>query len=164
MTFAYVIFSIDNEDDPRVRRKFEGDFEDSVLTGSNLIKLIGAYKGETENAYLARVADFDAFVKPMGFVANQESILRVSECNKRYAVLEYLADGTQQDLGCLKDVPEAEAKAQEAWSYRPDIDVYWIAIKGNPDHTPKTQSDIARVEKTRAQHEERCKARKAQNV
>lgn len=129
----YTIFAIDAEGIESHRILFEKAFADSDATRGNLIPMIGAYKGVEENSYICLTSDFEAFVKPNGYVDLQESVLRVSECNKRYAELLF-RDGSREFIGCLKDVPENVARAHDAWSYRPDMGVYWIAVDGNPDH------------------------------
>lgn len=141
----YTIFSIDDEQDASTRIGFRLMFAMSDARG-NLIECRGSYKGKTENAFMCRSDDFDAFVWGTGWVDEQESVLRVSECNKQYARLDY-ADFSNpvvdehnpvrsEGIGSLKSVSEEEAMQHAAWTYRPDLNIYWIAVEGNPDHTP----------------------------
>jgi hypothetical protein len=98
----------------------------------NVVQCIGSYKGALEVSFIMLTSDFETYVKPYGFVDNQESVLRVSECNKQYADLEF-SDGSRKNVGSLRDVTKEEALAQEAWTYRPDTQQYWITVEGNPD-------------------------------
>lgn len=58
----------------------------------------------------------------------------VASGNKMEVGLEYL-NGKRKivDLGCMHEVCREEAMQADAWTYRPDMGVFWIAKKGNPD-------------------------------
>lgn len=159
----YTIFSIDDEKSATLRQSFEFMFKDDKRTVGNLIPLVGCYNGKQENSYICYTTDFQSFVKPMGFVANQESILRVSECNKKYTVLEYLDDRQTVSLGCMKSVTHREANFENDWTYRPDIDQYFITIHDNNNH--RELFDGIQIATPTAQqiHAERCEARRAAN-
>jgi hypothetical protein len=131
----YVIFSIDNVTNTHAQAKFLRHIDTARAMQKmkgNMIHCIGSYKGEIEPSYLMLWDDFKEHVIGMGFVENQESILRVSECNKQYAELVY-SDQTRESVGSLKDVSKDEAMKHDAWTYRPDLNMYWITVKGNPD-------------------------------
>ena len=108
--------------------------------------IIGCYKGQIETSIIMRSDDFEHMRATTAMVDNQESVMRVSGCNKAYCELVYLdgnADGNTKTgvgrvefLGSLHEVTPAEALASEAWSYRPDVNggTYWVAKMGNPDH------------------------------
>lgn len=149
----YTIFSIDHNDSDQVRSNFRAYFSSCGATGM-LIDCLGCYKGKQEYSFICLSNDFDAFVWATGWVDNQESVLRVSECNKQYAVLEYaqfdnpIVDypSNKVHIGSLKSVSKAEALRHDGWTYRPDIDVYFITVKGNPDSVPC--EDRRRAEQT----------------
>jgi hypothetical protein len=137
-TMKYTIFSIDGEDNPDARRLIEHMFKHSSVATGTLVPCVGVYKGVKEHAYICNSTSFDAFVQPMGFVANQESVLRVSGCNKQYTVLEFLDGRTQRwkHLGCMTSVTREEAEANGDYTWRPmgsEAGTYWIATAGNND-------------------------------
>lgn len=129
----YVIFSIDNEHDPFWRGVLAGMF---TAAQGKLVPCVGSYNGETEHSWLCLRSDYDAIVAPTTMMDNQESIMAISECNKQYARLEFLDGRENVGLGSLKSVSAEEAKRHSSWTYRPDIDVYWVSVKENPDTTP----------------------------
>lgn len=138
----YTIFSIDREYDEDVREAFEVFFEDTVGTVSRLVRCVGSYKGILETSWICSTNDFNNFIWGTKWVANQESVLLVSACNKQYASLMF-SDFSKKDasvdtlsLGSLKSVDAEEAMKHDAWTYRPDLGIYWIAVKGNPDTVP----------------------------
>lgn len=132
----YTIFSIDNVHDIRALAKFTHHID--VLQAMGKLRgqvktCVGSYKGQLETSFLMRSDDFVDHVQGSVYITGQESILRVSECNKQYATLVYLADDSTEFIGSLKCVDKDTALAQDAWTYRPDVDQYWITVKGNPD-------------------------------
>lgn len=158
----YTLFSIDDEASPALRQSFETMFKEDRRTVGSCIPLTGMYKGKREYSYICLSDDFNIFVLPMGFVANQESILRISECNKKYTTLVILSGGSEKHLGCMKSVTEEQAMKSDAWSYRPDLDQYFIAVKGNNDHYSAIVSGVD-PEETARFHAERCQARSEAN-
>ena len=113
----YVIFSIDNVSDVRTLAKFlhHMDVQKAMMyMQGNLVMCHGSYKGQIETSFICHRTDFDKLVEPYGFVSNQESILRVSECNKQYATLEYLPTRRLESIGSLKSVSKKEAMKQDA--------------------------------------------------
>lgn len=127
----YVIFSIDGCDDPLICNQFLNRVTHHPERVNNIIPLIGMYSGVRERSFMMEREDFLNCV-PVTYYYNQESILWVTECNKQYATLEY-SDGTAEGIGCIRCVSEAEALAADGWTYRPDLDKFYIAVDGNPD-------------------------------
>lgn len=134
----YVIFAPDDQS-PLGLSILKGMFLANDPVG-NLLPLVGCYKGESEWSFICNVTDFENIVLPNGFVNNQESILRVSECNKKYAQLQF-HDGRTESIGSLKSVDWEEAQKHDSWTYRPDMDVFWVAVDGNPDTVHDPLSD-----------------------
>ena len=135
---SYVIFSIDNEHNPHSMQAFLNSIADircSYAT-SNLIPCVGSYKGQKENAFMWSLADFNDHIRGSVWVAQQESILHVASGNKMEADLEYLQTNRLlafEFIGCMHHVCKEEALASEAYTYRPDLNMYWVAKHGNPD-------------------------------
>ena len=136
---SYVIFSIDNESNPMALKAFEGYIHDIQFDcASDLYtKLVGCYKGQKENAWIWSLEDFNKHLRGRVWIAEQESILHVASGNKMEATLEYLDNTPNVELGCMHQVCRAEALASEAYTYRPDLDIYWVAKHGNPDDSFK---------------------------
>lgn len=140
----YVIFSIDDQS-PMGVLNFLKHFNERDTKGT-VVQCVGSYKGETEWSFLTLWEDFRDHVAFHNFVGGQESVLRISECNKQYAQLLY-QDGAEQSLGSLKSVSKEEALKHDAWTYRPDLDVYWIAVQGNPDTVPPQEGWLSQEKK-----------------
>lgn len=131
----YTIFTIDREFDPLTRAQFVGSFHGQEPKG-DMRPILGCYNGTRERSWIVRRDDFDRIVRATHWILRQESVLHVAGGNKMECVLEYLADNRLEPLGCMHEVSEAEAMASPAWSYRPDLGIYWIARRGNPDILP----------------------------
>lgn len=132
----YTIFSVDNHTNLRKYARFlryVSELEAMDKLSGNVIPCISSYEGKLEPSFLCLTKDYEEFFKNHTSLKEQECVMQISECNKRYAQLVY-PDGSTFHLGCLKDVPAEEAKKKWEWTYRPDMDTYWIAVKGNPDH------------------------------
>lgn len=132
---SYVIFSIDRENDAFAMNAFKNyiaDIQRKVVV-SNLIPLIGSYKGTLENSFIWNVDDFNTHIRDTIYIKDQESILHVASGNKMEATLEFLSDGSEEFIGCMHVVCEAEAMSSEAWTKRLDMSTYWVAKHGNPD-------------------------------
>ena len=92
-------------------------------------QLIGSYKGISENSYIVNIKHLD-FIEQAELFKGEESILLLGENlgrNTRRARLHFL-DNSQpdEDLGLLRAVVKEEALAQDCWSYRPDLETYFI--------------------------------------
>ena len=127
----YTIFSVDC-DRADAFLAFDIGEAGSTLKG-NIIECWGCYKGQREFSFIVLTEDFEKHIRHQ-FCRNQESFLRISECNKQYARLDY-ADGRTAFLGSVRRVPEEVARSQDAWTYRPDTNEYWITVQGNPEHS-----------------------------
>jgi len=166
----YTIFSIDGEADRNTVATFVMEFKLADKTTGNLVPCEGSYKGVQETSFICLTSDFNNWVLRSGYVLNQESVLRVSECNKKYTTLEYLDKTFYPNpekcrdvfLGCMKSVTKEEAYKQDAWTYRADLDQYFIAVAGNNDHYPSLTSEVDPAEVSRF-HGERIAARTAAN-
>lgn len=122
---SYVIFAIDDQS-PAAGAHFRNFM---VAQGIGFKPLIGCYKGVTEQSYIINEKDWPR-VAEIGVLQNQESILIVGPCtsrDRRPAKLDYLLDGVpSEDLGTMRSVPEAEAKAESSWTYDPHLKEYFI--------------------------------------
>ena len=92
-------------------------------------QLIGSYKGTTEDSYVVNMK-WLTYVEQAGLLDGEDSILLLSESlgqNRRRAKLRFLnASKPDEDLGILRAVVKEEAMKREVWSYRPDLDTYFV--------------------------------------
>jgi len=134
----YTIFSVDEPTNLKEYSKFLhylSVLEATVATKGHIVPCVGSYKGKLEPSFICLTEDWNNHLADRSWVQNQECVMEVSECNKKYAQLRY-QDGSTQYLGCLKSVSAEEACKHTGWTYRPDMDTYWVVVEGNPDHIP----------------------------
>ena len=140
----YVIFAIDNDADLHTNAKFLRYMDEREVMGKTKGKMklcIGSYKGKLERSYIVRWDDFMEHIAESGYVDNQESILilRDGYYGVTYATLKfnsaYNTDWPAEFpnvgyddlfLGAFKSIPANEAQYEEAWTYRPDLDTYYV--------------------------------------
>lgn len=130
----YVIFAIDNDNDLHTVSKFLRHVDTQRALGNikgTLKPCIGSYKGQMENSYIMRLDDFDLVVSGSGYVDNQESILLVEEGHRGvlYGTLLFSSISMKdQPLGILRAVPPERAMTHDGWTYRPDLDTYYVVV------------------------------------
>lgn len=129
-----VIFSIDNPSHAQVE-KFRQYCEDENIL-DRMKPLIGCYKGEEEPSFICSQQVFRDNINHSGFVDDQDSFLVITGCNKAYATLYYQhANRKYEALGSMCNVSEEVARSHDAWTYRPDIDAWYVCAHINPDHS-----------------------------
>lgn len=102
----------------------EKDTQALVNAGLELIvPLMGSYKGIEERSYMVPMSEHGTALR-VAREHNQESILTRYSDGSVY--LYYLDTSEQVYLGTFHAVSEAEAKAQDAWTYRPDLNQFYI--------------------------------------
>lgn len=126
----YVIFAIDNDADLHTNAKFLRHVDQLRAMGklnSSMKLVIGSYLGKLERSYILRKDDFETYVLESGYVDDQESflVLRDGYYGVVYATLEYQA-GRKVFLGTMEQVDADEALGSAAWTYRPDLNAYFI--------------------------------------
>lgn len=129
MTKRYVIFSVDNASNLHHLAKAIRylDTIQAMNKGVNIILCHGAYKGSLEASFMCTREVFDTYVKGCHFVANQESFLFFEEGHRgrMYGTIETLG-GELLSSGHIREVSKADAQSYEGWTYRPDLDKYWV--------------------------------------
>lgn len=121
----YIIFASDLPTDETLK----------VLDGYNVPykKLKGSYKGELEDSFIVNEKVFMLGKFPHHLIQKQESVLHLGVADardKRPATLLYndlIGDAKVEKLGLFHSVPEEQAKEQDAWTYDPLQDQYFIA-------------------------------------
>lgn len=81
----------------------------------------GSYKGARETSF---IAVYDPVIEDLAASFEQESVLILGPFDD--AKLVYLNTEQTVNLGKLVKVDEATAKASESWSFRPDLNQYYI--------------------------------------
>jgi hypothetical protein len=128
----FVIFSIDSVTDVHTLAQFSHHLDVKramqKLKG-NVVLAIGSYKGQLEQSFILLREDFDLVVRDSQWVKDQESILHLEDgaYGVVYGALEYLATGTTEHIGVLREIDRREVSAYDAWTYRPDLNKYFIA-------------------------------------
>ena len=126
---SYVVFSIDDVNDVHKLSKFlhhVSVLEAMQKTKGRMQVCIGSYKGMLEQSFIMHEEDFHHV---SAYVKNQESFLYLSDGHKGvvYAELRY-SNGETVQLGQVKAVSKDEAMQHDAWTYRPDMNIYWVAV------------------------------------
>ena len=135
----YVIFAIDNDANLHTNAKFLRYMDEREVMGKTKGKMklcIGSYKGKLERSYIVRWDDFMEHIAESGYVDNQESVLflRDGYYGVTYATLKFnneqgyshMMRSNDLFLGAFKSIPSNEAQYEEAWTYRPDLDTYYV--------------------------------------
>lgn len=133
----YVIFSIDNSTDPHSVHRFSewlAYMKTAQRLEGKVIRCVGRWQGQDEVSFISRLDDFIK-IEEAGFCNEQEAVIHVASGNKMEACLVY-QDGSREGIGCMHEVSAEEALLAEGYTYRPDMDVYWVAKEGNPDRVP----------------------------
>lgn len=132
------IFSFDTKDVLTAAAQYQAIKANPALEGG-IMPVFGSWRGRVEQSFVMDTDDFKAHVLHSGMVDNQEAFLVVSSCNKAYAKLWYpREEGTDAcwiGVGCMHQVDKDEAMASEGWTYRPDMNAYWVCKTGNPDRS-----------------------------
>lgn len=139
----YTLFSIDNDNAENVS-KLHSLWNDRIKRGQlqgNLVQCVGKWRNEPEEtSFCALSVDFNYMLRHFSrdFFHNQRAVLRVSENNNQEAVLDWLRRPMiQERLGVLRAVDRATAMRSEGWTYRPDLDQYWIIDVKSDDEQRK---------------------------
>jgi len=122
----YVIFSVEN--DLHTRAKFLRYIDTQRAMGylkGNMVMCIGAYKGVLEDSFILCVEDFNNLVRGSSYLKGQESVLHVRGM-RMHCEFEYLVSGSKESSGLLVQVTAQEAFKSDGWTYRPDMNTYWI--------------------------------------
>jgi hypothetical protein len=127
----YVIFSVDNVHDVRTLAQFSHhlDMKRAMMKLKGRVALaIGSYKGVMEQSFILLRDDFDAVVRGTDWIKGQESVLHVEDGHRGvvYGALEYLSTGSTEHIGVVREVSQSEAMQHDGWTYRPDLNKYWI--------------------------------------
>lgn len=118
----YVLFSIDNVTDIHILAKFLRHFDTQralMKTKGNLVQCIGMWKGKLEVSFLCREEDYEEFVKPLGFTNKQDCVILVSGPKMECFIDDFF-------IGQMEEVSKEEAFRSEGFTYRPDLDIYWV--------------------------------------
>jgi hypothetical protein len=105
----------------------ELDFLDyAAFAGIPVRKLVGSYKGVTENSFEAP-AQYAKDILPI--IHGEESVLLLDGDigNKPKASLFFPATHEEVELGTLEEVPAEEAGKLDAWTYEPQSGKFYTA-------------------------------------
>lgn len=111
-----IIFALNASNDTLV-------LEAAGFTSKTYKELDGSYKGQTEKSYIVDAEHLET-VMQLARMHNQESILLLDQ--DRNASLYYIKSGLNTPIGRLVPTSEAVALSKDAWSYRPDLNTFYI--------------------------------------
>jgi hypothetical protein len=123
----YVVFSIDNVNDVHVLAKFLRHVDTARAMNrmqGGIQQCIGMYNGLLEVSFIMREDDFNEHVKPFGFTDNQECVLHIVGSDMQASLVSLTE---VKDIGFYEAVSHEEAANATSWTYRPDMDQYFIA-------------------------------------
>lgn len=123
----YTLFSIDQQD-PEGLTGFISEWKNFPALRGNLIPCHGKWEGIIEASFCSLSTDYDLMKESNAhFFQNQKAVLRISENNNQEAWIEYCGKfKTTSRLGVLRAVDRATAIKHDGWTYRPDLNQYWI--------------------------------------
>lgn len=126
----HIIFSVER-DYMTLADKIKADnYAIDFLTsrGIDYVQAIGCYKGLGETCFIVSYNHYELILALAGMF-EQESILILDEGTRhglRSASLYYLQSGKTVDMGMLTGASKEYALAQDAYTYRPDMNQYWV--------------------------------------
>ncbi len=105
----------------------------SKILQMSVVRLIGCYKGETENSYLCEAtkkANLDVFIE-IGDLYHQESILILGTelvDGTRMATLHYIGTNEDEHIGFWRNIG-AQKPSAESYTFDPKTKNYYICEK-----------------------------------
>lgn len=127
---TWVIFSIDNVTNVHSLAKFLRHMDTknalSEMVGK-LVTCIGSYKGVMEYSFICNRKDYEKHVLPLAFTKGQESVLLVGGEEMSSALFDPSLSKQIKHIGTLKSVSKEEAIKHDCFTYRPDLDKYWVS-------------------------------------
>lgn len=129
---SVIIFEFDTKDVLCIAMQYQSIKRAIAPSMGDIKPVIGHWEGVTSQSFIMDEVEFNRLVRNSGMVDKQECFMHVTSCNKAYASLEY-QDGLSIALGSMHQVSMEQAMRSDGWTYRPDLDVWWVAAHGNPD-------------------------------
>ena len=122
----YLIFSVYNKNLTELDNAINHRAVLSTMEGMGVLEAQGVYLGDAEQSFIIS-ADHEQFVKDVCKIYEQECYLKAETHwhGLRKASFVY-PDDTTEFMGYLRSVSEQRAKASDGYTYRADIDTYWI--------------------------------------
>lgn len=129
---SFVVFSVYREERELFRNMKTHSLTIEHLQHLNISfkEAEGSYKGVKEESFVVN-AKHKEEIKYICKTANQESylLLQPHKHGLFKATLIYLADDSREFIGYLREAPQDIAKMQDAYTYRKDINKYWIVTE-----------------------------------
>lgn len=126
----YVLFSIDNVADTHTLAKFLRHMDTQIVMGKTeglLVQCIGSYKGKLELSFILNEKDYIDHVLPLEFTKGQECVLQiVSDYVWMATSFDYDYNCPREWLGHMKQVSKKKALKSDGFTYRPDLDAYFV--------------------------------------
>jgi hypothetical protein len=121
-----VLFSIDKQDQASLDL-FKATINYNRIRGG-IVSVEGMYHGRSERSFVMSLKDFNEIVRGTDAIHDQESILLVSG-SRMESTIEYLDGPVKSEYkGRLKEVSKATALDNGSYTYRQDLNAYWISL------------------------------------
>lgn len=130
VTGKHIIFSVERDYMTLSEKCAADNYAIDFLTsrGIDYVQAIGCYKGLGETCFIVSYDHYEIILALAGKY-EQESILLLDEATRhglRPASLYYLQSGETVDIGMFTGASKEYALTQDAYTYRLDINQYWV--------------------------------------
>ena len=133
-----VLFSIDKVNDIHTLAKFLRYFDTQRAmkkTKDQLIQCIGCYEGKVDLSFICSEDDYIDHILPLEFTKYQECVLWIENNSLETWSVHPSLDWRERDdqdylidyVGVFRPVSKKKALKKNAWTYRPDIDTWFVA-------------------------------------
>lgn len=137
---AYIVFSCEQSSAEAFNNAAATGFCEHFLTKHKIgfQKIVGSYKGTIEQSFIINANDFKLITHLLR--DNQQETYLYLTNHKHGLRKAYLvpsekplreAESVRHFLGYLRSVSKEEALKQDAWSFRPDLDQFWIVTESD---------------------------------
>jgi hypothetical protein len=126
---SYIIFSLDRWYDLHTLAKFTRHMDTIRAVGKlqgEVVPVIGCDSDRPEISFICTEKDFQDHVLPSGYLAEQKAYLEVTEEKQMPAWIKDFKGNTLTKGRISKVSPVTAMSEHESWTYRGDIDSFFV--------------------------------------